>query len=238
MKRIIGIVPASLIGNPDESCMQDCYKLGNNYTKRVVEAGCTPIGLAPADNWLSEEALDICDGFLVQGGAEFYPYHFQIIHHAIAHRKRYLGICLGQQLIYVYFELKRRVEERGYEGELVKAICDYLAEQPSDFTLQKKIPGHKNKLPKRGFEDEQKHDVNILPDTLLYKVMGRNTMRLGSFHYLSTPPTQTLVKINAWSALGDGVVEGTEYSDNILGVQGHPEIDRLNPELFAFLRGD
>lgn len=237
MKRIIGIAPASLIGNPDESCMQDYYKLCNNYTKRVVEAGCTPIGLAPADNWLSEDALDICDGFLVQGGAEFYPYHFQIIHHAIAHRKRYLGICLGQQLIYVYFELKRRVEERGYKGELVKAICDYLAEQPSDFTLQKKIPGHRNELPKRGFEDEQKHDVNIIQGTLLHRVMGRDTMRLGSFHYLSTPPEQGLVKINALSALCDGVVEGTEYSDNILGVQGHPEIDGLNPELFAFLAG-
>ena len=33
----------------------------------------------------------------------------------------------------------------------------------------------------------------------------------------------------------DGVVEGTEYGDNILGVQGHPEADALLPELFKFL---
>jgi GMP synthase-like glutamine amidotransferase len=31
------------------------------------------------------------------------------------------------------------------------------------------------------------------------------------------------------------VVEGTEYGENILGVQGHPEIDALLPELFTFL---
>ena len=49
------------------------------------------------------------------------------------------------------------------------------------------------------------------------------------------PANQTLVSINAWSALGDGVVEGTEYGDNILGVQGHPEADALLPELFKYL---
>ena len=92
MKKLIGIAPASLIGNPTESCMQDFYKLGNNYVKRVLEADCIPIGLAPADNWLCEEALEMCDAFLVQGGAEFYPYHFQIIHHAITHKKRFLAL--------------------------------------------------------------------------------------------------------------------------------------------------
>jgi putative glutamine amidotransferase len=88
---------------------------------------------------------------------------------------------------------------------------------------------------KRGEEDGAKHDVNIVPGTLLHRVVGRDTMRLCSFHYLNTPPEQTLVKINAWSALGDGVVEGTEYSDYILGVQGHPEADDLLPEIFKFL---
>ena len=122
MKKIIGIAPAPSVGTPEESCMADHYRLGVNYIKRTAEAGCVPMGLAPVDHWLSEEALDACDGFLVQGGAEFYPYHFQIIHHAYTHGKRYLGVCLGQQLIYVYFELRRRVEERGYTGDLVRAI--------------------------------------------------------------------------------------------------------------------
>lgn len=235
MGKLIGIAPASLIGDPEKSCMEDYYKLGNNYCKRVVEAGGIPIGLAPADNLLTEEALELCDGFLVQGGAEFYPYHFQIIHHAITRGKKYLGICLGQQLIYVYFELKRRVEARGYEGDLVKAICDYLAEQPSDFTVQKKAPNHRSKYTPRGREDTAKHDVVIVPGTLLHRVVGRASMRICSFHDLNTPADQNLVAINAWSASGDGVVEGTEYGDNILGVQGHPEADSLLPELFTFL---
>ena len=235
MKKMIGIAPASLIGNPEESCMQDFYQLGNNYTKRVTEAGCIPIGLAPADNWLGEEILELCDGFLVQGGDEFYPYHFQIIHHAVTRGKKYLGICLGQQLIYVYFALRRMLEEQGFQGDLVKEICAYLDRQPSGFSLQKKVQGHLSKFPRRGDEDDAKHDVNIVPNTLLHRVLGRDSMRLCSFHTLNTPPTQNLVTINAWSAKGDGVVEGTEYGDHILGVQGHPEADDLLPELFAFL---
>jgi len=43
------------------------------------------------------------------------------------------------------------------------------------------------------------------------------------------------VTINAWSAKGDGVVEGCEYGDNLFGVQFHPEVDGLLPEIFAFL---
>jgi len=232
--KIIGIVPATDPVDLTQSNRSDIYKLGNNYIKRATEAGFTPIGLAPADNWLTEEALDLCDAFLVQGGAEFYPYHFQVIHHAITHGKRYLGICLGQQLIYVYLELKRRVEEMGYEGDLVRAICAYLDAQGPNFSLQQPVAGHRCEQMPRGHEDVAKHDVTIVPGTLLHRVLGRDTMRIATFHNLITPPTQTLVTINAWH--GD-VVEGTEYGENILGVQGHPEVDTLLPELFAFLAG-
>ena len=235
MGKIIGVVPAAILGDQTKSNMNDYYKMGNNYAKRVLEAGCVPIGMVPVDYWLTEEALDLCDGFIVQGGDEFYAYHFQVIHHAITHGKKYLGICLGEQLIYVYLELKRRVEERGYEGDLVKAICTYIEEQGPGFSVQEKVDGHRSGTMHRGEEDTAKHDVNVVPGTLLHRVLGRDTMRIASFHDLDTPPTQKLVPINAWSAKGDGVVEGTEYGDNILGVQGHPEVDDLLPELFAFL---
>ena len=238
MKRIIGVVPASSLGDMKKSTMGDHYRVGNNYTKRVTEAGCVPIGMTPVDYWLSEEALDLCDGFIVQGGDEFYPYHYQVIHHAITHGKRYLGICLGEQLIYVYLELRRRVEERGYEGDLVKAICAYIDEQGPGFSVQERIPDHYSPPMTRGGEDAAKHDVKIVPGTLLHRVLGKATVRAASFHYLHTPPTQTLVTVNAWSEKGDGVVEGTEYGENILGVQFHPEVDELLPEIFTFLSAE
>ena len=215
--------------------MKDHYKLGNNYIKRTVDAGGVPVGLAPSDDWLTEESMDICDGFLVQGGAEFYPYHFQVIHHAITHGKRYLGICLGEQLIYVYFKLRSIVEERGYEGDLIKAMFEYIAEHEPDFTLQRRIEGHRYETPPRGMEDKGKHMVKIVPGTLMHSVLGKDEIFISSFHGLCTPSDQNLVTINAWSELSDGVVEGTEYGENILGIQGHPEVDGMISELFDFL---
>ena len=60
-------------------------------------------------------------------------------------------------------------------------------------------------------------------------------IRAQSFHHLQVPPTQNLLTINAWSAIGDGVVEGVEYGDHLLGIQSHPEADALLPEIFTFL---
>ena len=232
MSKIIGIVPAAFVGDPEKSCMEDIYKLNNTYISRTLEAGCIPVGLAPKDLWLTEEQLELCDGFVVQGGRAFYPYHFQVIHHAVTTGKRYLGICLGQQLIYVYFELLRRVREQGCTGDPVPAICSYIKAQGKGFSLQRPIPDHRREFPMRGDEDTVKHDVCVVPGTLLHRVLGQDTMRIATFHYLSTPPEQALVTVNAWH--GD-VVEGTEYGENILGVQGHPEIDSFLPQLFTFL---
>ncbi len=235
MSKIIGIVPKGTEVDLSVSNMNDSYLIGNNYVKRVLEAGCIPVGLAPVDQWLPEEELDLCDGFVVQGGKHFFPYHFQVIHHAVTKGKRYLGICMGAQLIHAYFELKKQVEARGYEGDLVRAMCAYLDAQGPEFVLEVKAPGHRATSMPRGEEDTAKHDVDVLPGTLLRRVLGRDRMRIASFHSWAIPPDQDLATVNAWSAKGDGVVEGVEIGDHILGVQGHPEVDGLLPELFQFL---
>ena len=75
----------------------------------------------------------------------------------------------------------------------------------------------------------------MVPGTILHRLVGRDTIRAASFHNLNVPPEQELVTISAWSAKGDGVVEGVEYGDNLFGVQFHPEVDGLLPEIFTFL---
>ena len=101
MAKIIGVVPVAILGDPTKSNMNDYFKVGNNYAKRVLESACVPIGMVPVDYWLTEEALDLCDGFIVQGGDEFYAYHFQVIHHAISHGKL--------KLVYVVLIVERYV---------------------------------------------------------------------------------------------------------------------------------
>ncbi len=235
MGKIIGVVPASSLWDMEKSTMSDTYRLGNNYTKRVCEAGGVPVGLAPVDNWVHADALKLFDGYIVQGGAEFYPYHFQVIHDAVVNHKRYLGICLGAQLIYTYFALRKMVEEQGYMGDVVKAICALREKSGPDFSVLEPVHGHRSGAMPRGGEDVAKHDVSVVPGTILHRLTGKETLRAASFHDLNVPPHQNLVTINAWAADGSGVVEGAEYGDNLLGVQFHPEVDGLLPEIFTFL---
>lgn len=233
MKNRIGVVPKSLLFDMTKSNMNDVYHLGNNYCKRVLEAGAIPLCVTPVDNWIPEETLAMYDGYIVQGGYDYYPYHFQIVHDAVIHHKPYLGICLGEQLIYAYFALRKMVVEQGYEGDLVKAICALLESRGPAFSVLEPVQGHLSASMPRGGEDAAKHDVSVVPGTVLHRLVGRTTIRAASFHRLQVPPSQEFLTINAWSA--DGVVEGVEYADHMLGVQFHPEVDDLLPEIFSFL---
>lgn len=234
MAKIIGVIPPADLFNMEKSTMSDVYNIRNNYIKRVAEAGALPMGAAPVDGWLSAEALSVFDGYIVQGGGEFWPYHYQVIHDAVENHKRYLGICLGEQLIHSYFVLRKVVEERGYEGDLVQAIWRFRSDPDCIKTLEP-VEGHRYGAMTRGGEDVAKHDVTVVPGTILHRLVGRDVVRAASYHNLHVPADRTPLTINAWVADGSGVVEGVEYAPNILGVQFHPEVDDLLPEIFRFL---
>ena len=235
MKKIIGIVPGVIEGDMTQDCMSKYYKFGNTYTTKLAKLDCIPVGLTPADDYLSEEQLELCDGFLFMGGDKYYPYHFQVIHHAITRGKRYLGICLGEQVIYSYFETLRLAKEYGYAGDDLQMVLTFRRDHPKERSVVPKVEGHRFPFVGKGMEDTVKHDIHIVPGTILHRLLGRDTARIASFHNLAVPADQPYCTVNAWSALGDGVVEGLEYGENILSIQGHPEIDDLMPEIFTFL---
>lgn len=235
MRKVIGIVPKGKLWKMEESNFSDVYEVGDNYCKRVREAGAIPVAVTPVDGRLSDEALALYDGYVVQGGSTFYPYHYQILHDAVENGKRYLGICLGEQLIQSYFTMRRAVEEQGYEGSLIEAILAFRKAQGGKYSTLEKVEGHRAGRVARGSEDEAKHDVHVVPGTILHQLVGRETVRAASYHDLHVPAHRTCLTVNAWSAKGDDVVEGVELAPNILGVQFHPEVDGLLPELFAFV---
>lgn len=93
-KTIIGVVPTLTI-NEGSSPFDDQFKFINSYVKKREDAGGIPIGLLMPDGNFNEEALKICDGFLIPGGSVIRKYIYQIIHYAITNNHPLLGICLA-----------------------------------------------------------------------------------------------------------------------------------------------
>lgn len=235
MKKIIGIVPKAYRFSRNVTNLDDMYYLGNNYIKRIVEAGMTPICLAPNDGCLSEDALELCDGFIVQGGKCMHPYHFQVVHHAFIHGKKYLGICLGMQLLHRYLAMRRYVLDRNISGDICKNIIQILETQGVVAGRLESIEGHRSEKMPRGEEEAAKHAVDIVPGTILHRIMGSTTIRGATYHNWRVVDLCEDEIVNAWSTDGTETIEGIECCDNLIGVQFHPEIDDKLPELFRFL---
>ncbi len=234
-KKVIGIVPRGFLFDQEKPNYSDHYWLVNNYAKRVKEAGCIPVCLAPVDGWLAQEQIEMCDGFVAQGGTQMWPYHFQVIHHAYTTGKKYLGICLGMQLIHRYYAMRKIVAEMGLEGPMDEIIIDLFCNKEVGHNLLHKVEGHYNKGMTREDTDIVKHDVAVVPGTTLHRLLGKGEVRGASFHNWRAEDPVAELTINAWATDGTGTIEGLENGSNILGVQFHPEVDDLLPEIFKFL---
>lgn len=238
MKKIIGIIPKGVLFDMEQGNDSDIYHLGNNYSARIKEAGAIPVCIAPVDGRVSEEMLDLCDGFIAQGGKQMWPYHFQVIHHAVEHGKKYLGICLGMQLIHRYFALRKLVEDQKMDGDIVENIINLFCVQNIGSDLLKPVEGHRAAFVPRDNADIAKHNVDVVPGTLLHRLIGKESIRAVSLHSWQVADPVDDLTVNAWASNGSGIIEGVEYSNNILGVQFHPEMDTLLPEIFRFLTED
>ena len=140
--------------------------------------------------------LDMCDGFIVPGGTQFYHFDEYVIDYAIKKDKPLLAICLGFQ-----------------------AMCSMFAKNRDkfDMTTHDKTGFHFGK------QNEYVHQVFIAENTLLSKIIGEDVISVNSVHHdLVEFKMDTLVSSGEAE---DGVCEAVEYPNKkfILGLQWHPE---------------
>jgi putative glutamine amidotransferase len=206
------------------------YALRKNYFAALAAAGALPVAL-PHHAELAEAYLDEIDGLLITGGAfdvdpslygsgDTHPtvtlkagrtdFELAATRGALARDMPVLGICGGQQLLAV-----------ALGGTLIQHIPDSIST-----TIEHEQPNPRT---------EPGHEIDIAPDTLLARIIGKSRMAVNSAHHqaVATPGPGAL--INALAP--DGVVEGVEHPGHrfALGVQWHPEyaVDPADPLIFA-----
>jgi putative glutamine amidotransferase len=194
------------------------YALRENYADAVTAVGGLPLPL-PHEPDQAGDYLELIDGLVITGGAfdvdptlfgagERHPtvitkdrrtaFELAVTRGAIERDMPVLGICGGQQLLHVVLG-----------GQLIQHIPDEVTgalahEQPNP-------------------RDEPGHSVAVTPDTLLHRIVGRDSLDVNSAHHQAAKGEPSGVKINAVAP--DGVIEGIEATDKTfcLGVQWHPE---------------
>ena len=227
MEKLIGLVSPARMGD-DPNPRRDEYYFGNNYGNRIYDKGGIPLGILPSDCFASEKLLEKCDGFLILGGSKFWPYHMQVIHHAVTTGKPLLGICLGMQAICQYFRNLDYREANGLTGDIRESFVEVCSRTDKLY----RVEGHH--MPHvRGGEDATKQAVILTPGSHIHRLTGQDVIYGGSFHRYAVSEVSPRLTVTGRSE--DGTIDVVEYGEKILGVQFHPEIDRKLNGIFDIL---
>jgi len=210
------------------------------YYDSIVKAGGIPIVIPPMEDEADlNRVLDLCDGFVLVGGADLDPRRDGFMLHPTVRpldnrredfdrmlideiAKRHLpvfGIGVGMQLLNI-----------SQGGNLLLHI-------PED--LPKALP-HKDPL-----DPAHRHGLEVVPGSLMERVYGDGEIRVNSVHHMGVDQVAPGFRVTA--RCPDGVVEAIESTTDWLamGTQFHPESDsasaldlRIFEEFLSGITGD
>jgi putative glutamine amidotransferase len=176
--------------------------------------------------------IEKCDGIILSGGNDINPrlynqpdflayvdpkdidekrdeFEWNIIRHTEEVQKPLLGICRGLQMVNVYFG-----------GTLIPDIPTFGKFNHGKF--------------KEG--NDREHLVDIDPNSVLYKIIGKEKGEINSAHHQGADMPGLGLVVNAFSS--DGIIEGMErrYPEGksfLMLVQWHPERMKDKESLFS-----
>lgn len=225
-KPIIGISTSVLVDEGGGFPGYERIYVNKDYVSSVISAGAVPL-MIPMD--ATEEnlrqTLELVDGMIFSGGHDIAPirygeephqklqeicperdaFDFLLYRLAKEHSLPILGICRGFQLM--------NVSEGG------KLYQDLSLKNTESL---KHSQGHGPSIPT--------HTVKVEPGSKFYKILGKEEIRVNSFHHQAVKSTSENVAISG-KAL-DNVVEAIELKNYPfgLGVQFHPEMLQAKEE--------
>lgn len=228
-KKIVGLVPSAKLFKNDDP-YSDKYEFVNSYVKRIEEVGGNVLGILPNDGYISQNSLDICDSFVISGGLQIHPYHFQVVEHCYNTGKKLLGVCLGLQTIHSFFTVLDERKKINWQGSLLD-LYSKMKKEKYMFVLP--VNGHWQHNITRDSIDQTKHAITIEKNSLVYDIFQKETMYVSSMHNYAINGCATEIRVSAIS--NDNSIEAIEYNKNILGVQFHPEVNSDLNNIFKFV---
>jgi len=226
---VIGLIP--LVDRE-----QDSLWMLNGYMDAIMETGGVPV-MFPliTDKDAIEHLFSICDGIIFTGGHDISPSIYgeeksekcgevitqrdilecELMTRAIDADKPILGICRGMQMLNALSG-----------GTLYQ---DLPSQFKTDITHGQKPPYN---IPI--------HDVKVEKDSLLYSIVGCDTLSVNSHHHQAIKDLSPKLKPAAYAA--DGIIEAVYMEDKkfVLALQWHPEFlyknDNVSIKIFeAFM---
>ena len=224
IKPIIGIIPT--YNENDGHIYEEYDKYVSMYGRRVKEAGGVPVGLIIEDDILPEQ-LEMCDGFIIQGGHKIRRYVYQIIDYAIKNNKPLLGICMGSEAIDIYSVVADNVSV----SEDIEATYKRLKEE-NDGSLLRRLDDnniHCNDFVTMDDYNNALHKITIDKDSIAYSIFEKEEIEVPSMHNYDYKMVGKAFKVTAYAP--DGVSEIIEYNNKdyfIIGTHFHVELMNTN----------
>lgn len=198
------------------------YKINYWYMRSLINATPQDVKLSIIKLTYEDDPELELDGILLAGGGKYskerkghvslrkanpkrYMFEERLIKHALRNNIPMFGTCRGCQMI----------------NEVMGGKVAYISKLWGDYPID-----HNSR--------KTRHSVNIMKDSILYEVLGKERVKTNSYHLKINSKLAPDLKATAFD--NGGLLEAFEARNGhlIIGVQWHPELHKSMQPLFTY----